>query len=375
MYCSFYSIPYNPSLADAFLDALEKEMDSLSLSASALRTICFGGGTPSILNNIQLKRLCKTVQSRVSIDNVAEWTIEGNPVTFSAEKIETLISAGVTRVSIGAQSFDDQILPAINRRHSVSDISSTVTMLRAAGIDNIGIDLIAALPGVDDTGWKHTLESAVDLAPQHISVYSLSIEPGSGLAARVDSGEYTPPNTDALLDALDTADAFLGRNGYGQYEISNFSTPGNECKHNLAIWRGGDYLGLGPAASSRIGRERWTNKADLFEYIDNQDTIVRDKETLSSEQDVCERVMFAFRLNEGVDLVEFAERFGKPAELLSSHWEKVLLGLADEGVVEVGCGETTEGTEIWRDGDGCGRWKLTAKGRRYADYVASQLLP
>jgi oxygen-independent coproporphyrinogen-3 oxidase len=347
--------------AGRYVEAVGREMDILlGGGRPAPRTIYFGGGTPSILADDELDQLCRTVSGRVSLSSLEEWTVEANPVTLSPSKLKMLKTSGVNRISIGVQSFDDRILKTIGRRHSAGDISETVRAVRAAGFSNVGLDLIACLPGVDDRLWKRTLEETMRLEPQHVSVYALTVENGTKLEKLVKEGRITISRDEDVLRTLDMTEDMLARNGYRRYEISNYARNGLECRHNLSFWHGEDYLGFGPAASSRDGRVRRTNVPDTGRYVLSLCSGAQpphDEETLPEETNASERFAFAFRLSDGVDLDLFCARYTVPEDV-RKRWERALETLAGEGVVE----------------HKQSAWSLTSNGRQLADYVAAELL-
>ena len=361
-YCGFYSERYDAAVVDRYLRAVVIELEQCrSLGASAPETIYFGGGTPSVLSEDQLEQLCRAVCQSVSRVNLREWTVEANPGTLTEAKLGILTAAGVNRISLGVQSFDDRVLAELGRRHSAADTDSTVELVRAAGIRHVALDLIACLPGVDDEMWRRTLERVLALAADHLSVYALTIEPGTRLASLVHRGTVTISDDERVLGVLAETEALLERQGYERYEISNYARPGNECLHNLSFWRGGDYLGVGPAASSRLGCRRRTHAADLSGYLDFPSRGVAppcEEEWLTEENDAVERFIFAFRLKEGVDIGRFCEAH-PAAEGRVAEWEKKLCKLALDGVAD--CVN--------------GRWRLTPQGRNLVDYVASELMP
>ncbi|MBU1856095.1 MAG: radical SAM family heme chaperone HemW, partial [Verrucomicrobia bacterium] len=270
-YCAFYSVGYKPALADRYLNSLECELAaSLPL---APETIYIGGGTPSVLSARQIDRLCRLLQTQVDTCRLVEWSVEINPGSVDAEKAAVLAAAGVNRVSLGAQSFDDRILKTLGRRHSAADTVKAVTILRAAGIANIGLDLIACVPGCARALWRKTLRQAVALAPKHVSVYALTNEEGTRLNRLLGQGSAALLSDEAQLAMLDLAEteliqaesgqaesgqAGLGLAGFERYEISNYARSGFKCRHNVACWRGEQYVGLGPAAASHVGLKRWT---------------------------------------------------------------------------------------------------------------------
>jgi len=321
-------------------------------------TIYIGGGTPSLLSPAQLRELVDVLESSLSLEGVREWTIEANPGTWSAEKLEILREAGVTRISLGVQALCDETLSLLGRRHAVCDVEPTIRLIREAGIGDVGIDLIAALPGVAPEAWRHTLAQAIDLGVEHISVYALTLEPGTDLYRRSELGEITIPDEAAQLEALFTAWEVLEAGGYRRYEISNYARPGHESIHNLAYWRGRDYLGLGPAASSRVGLERWTIRPSLDAYAEalSGDRLPPgDAETLTAAVDAAERLAFGFRLAEGVDMREHSAA----DDAQRDRWQAALDALQAEGLI-------TRGDD--------GRWYLSRRGWDMADAIAEAVV-
>lgn len=303
-YCAFYSLPFNSAAARQYLAALETEMQLTLGMTERLHplTLYVGGGTPSILATPLLDALLGTVRRHVRLDRLEEWTIEANPGTLDDAALRLLRRRGVTRISLGAQSFDDDCLSRLGRRHDAAAVRESVARIRAHGGFRVSLDLIAALPGVGAAQWRRTLRKAIALRPDHLSVYCLTLEPGTRLQRAARRGAWTPPTDDEELRALATAERLLGEAGYGRYEISNYALPGRECRHNLAFWRGGDYLGFGPAASSRSGLARWTNCPDLAAYstaLQRGRLPPRTGERLTEPRDDAERLAFAFRLAEG----------------------------------------------------------------------------
>ncbi len=362
-YCAFYSVRYSSEFAHSYLNALEKEIELINASGILLKpeTIYLGGGTPSLLSTDQLDRLCRILLNHSEHDQLLEWTIEANPGNLSADKIQMLIDHGINRVSIGAQSFNDPTLQELGRRHNASDIEQTVNMLRSAGMNNIGLDLIACLPGIADNEWRNTLQEALRLKPEHLSVYSLSAEEGTAIDNLVKSNRMSLLGPDAELDVLELTEQILESSGYVRYETSNYATPGRECRHNLSSWQGCDYLGLGPSASSRLGLLRRKQGADLAAYCQALDIGSKPpamEHSVSPEMDATERMLFHFRLKKGVDLQAFCQQFEPPAAHLIEQWRETLVALEQEGLIS-------------RSG---GRWTPTSRGRNLSDFIATRLL-
>ena len=351
-YCAFYSVPYDVELADRFLAALEQELTLLVQATGvilAADTVYIGGGTPSVLSAAQLERLCQLLQPFLSVAAPLEWTVEMNPGSVTAGKLAVLIQAGVNRISLGAQSFNDDVLKRLGRRHSAADICQSVERVRQAGVDNFGLDLIACVPGFGSAVWQDTLEQAIALAPRHVSVYALTDEEGTRLNRAIGRGDTELLSDEAQLAALDTAETILTAAGYDRYEISNYAQPGFECRHHLDCWRGSEYLGIGPAAASHVGMERWTNRPDLNAYLEaleRNQLPPRDRDPLTPALKTMEQIVFGMRMAEGVS----AEKAANCTTVLEQLREAGLVNLHNR------------------------RWLLTPRGRQLADYVARELM-
>ena len=362
-YCGFYSVVAAPSLTSLYPGMPACEL-GLLLAANpeaaheAVRTVYMGGGTPAMLGSDGLKRLAAALAACLPLDQVEEWTVELNPASVTPGILKTLGAMGVNRLSIGVQSLDDATLARVGRRHNVETALRAIRMAQETGFENVGIDLIAGLPGVTLELWQATLERAVTLGLTHLSVYALNLAPGTPLAAQAEQG-LALPDDDAQLAALAQAESVLNQAGHTRYEISNYALPGFECRHNLGIWRGNDFIGLGPAAATRLGHARWTNSEDLSEYIEaltHGQLPPCEKETLDATDDAMERVVFALRLDEGIDPYADALRF--PAlHNRPEVWEERLENLARHGITE----------------RGGRRWRLTSRGREICDAVIREL--
>lgn len=290
-----------------FLDALLREVE---VQAAAFQlepeTIYFGGGTPTMLSVSQIEYLLEGVRSRLNTGSVAEWTFEANPATVSLEKAKTLRALGVNRISLGAQSWDDAVLKTLGRTHTAAQTAQTFAALRTAGFENINIDLMFAVPGQTRAQWQATLAETVALQPEHISAYCLTYEEDTEFFHRLRAREFSQEDErdagmfEDAMEALETA-------GLAHYEISNYARPGRESRHNLACWRGEDYLGFGPSAFSTRGARRWQNVPDSQEYarrIFADEPPVSFEEKLSPETKRSERLAFGLRTNRGVAAAE-----------------------------------------------------------------------
>ncbi len=364
-YCALYSVVAPAAVRQAYAQQPPRELalwqaDRAGGQPLHPRTVYVGGGSPGTLGRAGLAGLLDGLRRRLDTAQLAEWTVELNPATVKPDLAHMLVAHGVNRVSLGMQSFDDAVLRAIGRHHTVADTRAALSCLRTAGLTNLGLDLIAGLPEVDAAAWRHALQCAAELDLTHVSVYALTLEPDTHLACQAAAG-LVLPDAEAQMDALAMAEATLGSAGLARYELSNYARPGQECQHNLAVWRGADYLGLGPSAASRIGTLRWTNAPDADGYVQALAAgrrPPRTGETLSAVDDAVERFVFGLRLAEGVAPPAFAQRFPAAVARLAE-WEQALARCARQGAA----------TQA-RDG----RWRLTARGREVADAVVRELM-
>jgi len=261
-YCAFYKSPLRDT--DTFIEALLREARE---RATGIRpqTIFIGGGTPTILKESQLARLCNGLREAFDCSAVSEWTVEMNPATVSAKKADTLLALGINRASLGVQSWNDRHLRTLGRIHTATQALESHRILATAGFRNINMDFIFAIPGQTLDDWRHTLEETIALAPTHVSTYALTYEEDTEFFRRL--GAQTNPLEPEMFDL---AVQFLTAAGLPPYETSNFAREGYECRHNRAIWHGADYLGLGPSATSTIARQRRKNIADVAVYVSSQ---------------------------------------------------------------------------------------------------------
>lgn len=310
IYCGFYSTT-RLDLRQQYVDALIRELvevgKSKMLKDDSISTVYLGGGTPSQLTIPQLHQLFDAIYIYNKVESGAEVTIEMNPDDVSVPYADTLRQLGINRVSMGAQTFDDERLRWLNRRHTVAQVGQAVTILRAAGIRNISIDLMYGFPDETIDDFVHDIDEAIKLDVEHISAYCLMIEEGTELYRRYgdkrvreydDSKEETERKMyELLIDKLTAA-------GYEHYEISNFARPGFRSRHNSSYWTGVPYIGLGAAAHSFDGHLRSWNVSDIQQYIAavNRDERLNEEEVLSATDFYNERVMLGLRTCEGVDL-------------------------------------------------------------------------
>jgi len=349
-YCDFYSeICRGGRAFNEYADAVLKEVNDrreeicMNMSApGAVNTLYIGGGTPSVLPLDVLSRIVGAVSQTERLSLVTEpvevttptelfdeFTVEVNPediVEKGREYVRGLLALGVNRVSMGIQSFNDDILRWMNRRHDAGNAVKAFHILRESGVRNISIDLIFGISQLTDETWKDTIEKALELSPEHISAYQLSIEEGSALAKMVADGRYVEASEEQCRRQYDILCRCLGRSGYHHYEISNFAKPGFEAVHNSAYWRRAPYIGLGPGAHSLTGDIRSWNSQELpHRSTDGSPaTYSRTSETLSPENIRVERIMLSLRTDKGLEA----------AELYSLADRAVINSLLSEGALE-----------------------------------------
>ena len=331
-YCDFYSLPRSEEKMDLYAAALCGDLRRFAPQAAdhTVDTVYFGGGTPSYLGAQRLIAVLDTVKSCFRLDSSAEITLEANPDSAGdAGSLSRLRAAGFNRISLGVQSSDDEMLKRIGRIHTWAQVPQTVTAIRAAGFDNLSVDLIYGLPGQTMAQWQKTLADAVALSPEHISAYGLKLEPGTPLWRQRDV--LTFPDDDQQAEMYLWAVTFLQQNGYFQYEISNFSRPGKASRHNLKYWRLEEYAGFGPGAHSDFGGVRYAIARDLDGYIAGTAALSERTEITPAER-AREYVMLSVRTAEGVSPSVLEARYGgsfAPLEPLLRTYEAH--GLAEPG--------------------------------------------
>jgi oxygen-independent coproporphyrinogen III oxidase len=305
-YCDFYSLPQRLELIPAFLDAVLAEAQACR--GRKFETLFLGGGTPSLLGPSGISILLDGLRRSFDIAGLIEATLEANPESVTPELLQAARGAGLNRISIGVQSLSDAELQSVGRIHSASQAVSAVGAAWNNGFSNISADVILGLPGQDWSSLMVTLETLIGLEVQHLSVYCLAIEPHTPLAAIIPADL---PSEDTQAELFENVCVLLAKRGFVHYEISNFALPGFECRHNLNYWRGGDYLGLGPAAASHINNRRYKNKADLEAYLQNPCGQTGESEELPAAEKAAEEAVLRLRLlNEGLKVGALAEKYG-----------------------------------------------------------------
>ncbi len=317
-YCDFYSTT-SLELREALVEALCVEMEErCALLPTSPSTLYLGGGTPSLLSPSQVKRLIDQAKRVWRGAVLKEVTLEANPDDLSEAYLAEVRESGVNRLSIGIQSFFDETLRAMNRRHTASEGIEAIKRARAAGFDNLSIDLIYGLPNLTPEGWEETLATALSLEPEHISAYHLTFEEGTPWGEELRRGAMEELPHEVGAAHFELLRHLLTEAGYRHYELSNFALPEREARHNSSYWEGVPYLGLGPSAHSYDGESRFANAPDLASYL-MAPAHVWSEERLSETDRLNEEIMIRLRTARGIDLHRFEERFGaqKLQQLLS----------------------------------------------------------
>lgn len=326
-YCDFTSFPGRGAQMEAYLSAVCREMRAQAafFGRRPVRTVFLGGGTPTLMSGDQTQQLLDELRACFDVAPDAEITMEGNPGTVTAQSLAAYRAAGVNRLSLGVQSLDDGLLCAIGRIHTAAQAREAVLLARAAGFDNLNLDLMLGLPGQSVEQWERTLAEAIALAPEHLSCYSLIVEEGTPLSAQLERGACAPlPDEDALCRMDEITAQMTAQAGFARYEVSNYARPGRECRHNIVYWACEPYLGLGCAAHSDMDGRRFYNPSDWAGYLHMAEggRAERAQEGENTRQDrMFERMMMGLRMVRGVDCARFARDFGAPPEEV---WKEAL---------------------------------------------------
>lgn len=332
-YCSFVSGIYDANLADAYLTALQAEIDQTAASFFPTRrfsTIFVGGGTPSALSVSQLKKLLAITPR----DGAAEVSVEVNPESASDEKLHLLLEGGVTRISFGVQTFSPAGLELLGRPHDPPIARKNVAKAVELGFPSVNLDLIAGWPTQSESSLRDDLNTAVDLGVTHLSCYELVNTRHSALSRLMRKRGLHPQPEGEAREFWDATERLLEDRGFTHYEISNYCRPGYGCRHNLDIWKGGEYRGVGVAAHSHVAGRRFWNISDMNNYIENinaHGSAVENSETLDSEAKARETAVFWLRLAEGIDADQFASKTGHALEQL---YKRELPRLIGGGLLE-----------------------------------------
>ena len=348
-YCAFYKERADSSQTQRFCEALLRETEVLNQQFTIRpETIFLGGGTPTALTTAQLEFLLGGFRERLDLAHLVEWTVEANPGSVSLRKATLLRELGVNRISLGVQSWDDELLKLLGREHNAAQAEASFQILREAGFSNVSIDLMLGLPGQTLTQWESDLEKTIALRPDHISTYCLTYEEDTEFFLRQARGEFREdPESDARF--LESAMRMLQSAGFEHYEISNYARDGFASAHNRGYWAGHDYLGIGPSAFSTVGLRRWQNVPDYRAYSDRifvDESAVSSTEILTPEMKRGEKIALSLRTGNGI-----------PSEELRP-WPNESREFVDLGLLrEVG-----------------GHFVLTPRGKLLADSVAEAFI-
>ena len=379
-YCDFNSYAGMLGLREQYVAALAEEIALAGRRARdeqgrprRCRTIFFGGGTPSLLTAEQVALLLDTAREAFAVDADAEITLEANPGALEYERLDAVRATGVNRLSMGAQSFDPALLRWMGRIHTPDEIETAFLAARSAGFTSINLDFIFALPGQTQRIWETTLERALALEPDHLSLYNLIVEEGTPLFSWVERGAVREVDEDSAADMYEYAQRRLGGAGYEQYEISNWARPGHACQHNLTYWRNQSWIGLGAGGSSFYAGRRFTNARPIRDYIARVRASVRASEpqselaslpagavvideAISRDLEMAETAMLGLRLAEGISLTAFSARYN------AGFWPTFAERLDDIRALDL-----LEEVDGWL--------RLTARGRMVGNEVFARLLP
>ncbi len=345
-YCDFNTYAGREGQYDAFVEALARDIRQTGerLARPRVRTVFLGGGTPTVLEPRHLEQIFAALDVGFELLPDAEITSEANPGTVDASRFEALRALGVNRLSMGVQSFDDTELRFLGRIHTADEAQAAYDLARRVGFENINLDFMFGLPEQSPHTWQHTLETAIALDPEHLSLYSLSVEPGTPLAAWVARGQVSQPDPDLAADLYDIAREMLGEAGFEHYEISNWARgplgddllPSHAARHNLVYWRNEPYLGFGPGAHGWFGGMRRAVVKHVGEYIrrvEANEGYWAMKEPIDSALEMGETMMLGLRLiRAGVERERFRERFGVD---VADAWPEAMAELGAHGLIEV----------------------------------------
>lgn len=351
-YCDFLSWNGEAKQREEYVQALLKEITAVK-EKKEITSIFIGGGTPSILEPQQMKRIMEGIHEKFKLREDAEITIEANPGTITREKLEAYRTCGINRISFGLQSIHEDELKLLGRIHTFKEFEESYHMARQTGFQNINIDLIMAVPNQTMDRWKETLQTITSLKPEHISAYSLIIEEGTPFYEM--DYEFSE---DLEREMYEETKNYLKKQDYQQYEISNFARPGYSCRHNLGYWDREEYLGLGLGAASLIDEQRWNNTRDILAYLSyaNEPEKIRINQEVLMEREQMEEFMFlGLRKTAGVSVKKFQEKFGDDIKTV---YGRQLEKLTRDGLLEY------DEHRVW----------LTERGISVSNYAMAEFL-
>lgn len=348
-YCAFYSLPGAArNCRRRYLERLAEEAAGQASQATILRSVFIGGGTPSVLTSLEIRRLGQIIRNNFTLAPDCEFTFEANPDSLSLPKIDSMIAAGANRFSLGIQSFNPHFRRIIGRRTSLKHLEEIIRHFRQCRVPDLNFDLIFNIPGQTLDDWEQDLRSALAFQPTHLSAYSLIFEPGTPLARRLEP----PDNDDMFLSSWRATDRILATAGLHRYEISNFARKGHHCRHNYDVWHGVTYLGLGPAAVSFNGINRPANPSSLTDWLDH---VPPADDIIPPPHRLAEILAFGLRTTDGWNLLDFQKLTGMT---LPDQITRALRRLADLKLLKI-AGNTV---------------RPTARGLRFNDYILETIL-
>jgi len=358
-YCSFISYEGRQSDILLYLHALENELQQRT-HGERVTTLYLGGGTPTLLSVPQINSLLSKISNLFEVDKNAEISMEANPGTVDEAYLAKIRRAGINRLSLGVQSFRDGELEMLGRIHSAAEAKEALRFARSAGFENLNLDLIYGLPGQTIDDWRSSLEEALSLKPEHLSLYALTLEPETPLQTLLSNGTLPQIDADLAADQYELAEELLEKNGYSHYEISNWALPGRECRHNLVYWHNLPYLGIGAAAHSCVGGHRLANTNSLDKYLADYRGHTPWKpemdEVIDPALEIAETIILGLRLGEGIKKETVNSRFGID---IMERFRPQIAEMAGAGLMEQDNGYLT----------------LTPRGRLLSNEVFWRFLP
>ncbi len=362
-YCDFnvYTLKEQSDLPSRTVEAICREIsrESGQLNEKAtVPTIFFGGGTPTYLGADALGQILRTLRQHFNVEDNAEITAEANPGTSDAAKFQQMREYGFNRLSVGVQAFHDMLLRQLDRTHTAKEAEYALNAARTAGFSNLSLDLMFRLPGQSMQDWQQSVDTAVSINPEHISLYGLTLEPGTRYERLHAGGRLQLPDEELETAMYEYAISTLKVSGYHHYEVSNFARPGWESRHNMTYWDNNEYLGFGPGAVSYLGGRRWKAERVPLKYIEKSSADVNlavEEEILPKEQALAESMMVGIRKLDGLDLERLSTRYSVTVE---SYYSDELRQLQEDGLITLRSGVL----------------KLTHRGLLVADTVAAAFI-
>ncbi len=342
-YCDFFSVPLPAKeYLQRYTNALVAEISQRAHEGAGkkIESVYFGGGTPSLLSTEQLETIIRALDDNFRLPADMEISMEANPASLNARKIQDFTNARINRLSLGVQSFSNDDLRVLTRIHSAEDVRVLIDILHSQGLENFNIDLIYGIPGQSMDRWIKSLQTAADSSPMHISMYLLQLDPGTPMAMDIKKGRMAMLDEERELEMYTLGREYLQGRGFDHYEISNFSFPGRECKHNLIYWQAGEYIGIGCGAVSFMDKSRFINKPDLKAYLyaieNRQERPVEEIEKMSHKGLIADAIILGLRLCSGINMEKFRSRYGID---ISREYSEVIKSCSQKGLLKIENGQ------------------------------------